>query len=151
VWKYARAISALLLICLPGRISSGQEKTEPAAASAIPPEETKRANPVKATLASIADGKKMYVTQCAMCHGAGGDGKGDLAADMNLKLHDYRDSDSLKDRTDGELFYILSKGKGDMPSEEDRLTSSERWNLINYIRSLGKAKTPAAEKHEKPR
>jgi mono/diheme cytochrome c family protein len=93
----------------------------------------------------------MYATQCAMCHGAGGDGKGDLAADMSLKLRDYRDSDSLKDRTDGELFYILSKGKGDMPSEEDRLTSSERWNLINYIRSLGKAKTPTTEKQEKPR
>ena len=56
---------------------------EASSPSAIPPEETKRANPVKATLASIADGKKMYVTQCAMCHGAGGDGKGDLAADMN--------------------------------------------------------------------
>jgi mono/diheme cytochrome c family protein len=151
MWKYARAISALLLICLPGRISSGQEKKEPAAAWAIPAEEAKRVNPVKATPASIADGKKMYATQCAMCHGAGGDGKGDLAADMSLKLRDYRDSDSLKDRTDGELFYILSKGKGDMPGEEDRLKSPERWNLINYIRSLGKAKTPSAEKQEKHR
>ena len=53
-----------------------------------------------------------------MCHGATGDGKGDVAADMNLK--DYRDPDALKDLTDGELFYIIKNGKGEMPSEGDR-------------------------------
>ena len=59
---------------------------KPAAATAafvIPPDIAKQANPVKPTAASIADGKQMYGYDCAMCHGADGSGKSDLAADMN--------------------------------------------------------------------
>jgi mono/diheme cytochrome c family protein len=144
------AVSALVLLFMAGALSSKQEKKEntpPATQSKVPPEEAKRENPVKATPASIAEGKKAYTTQCAMCHGSDGDGKGDLATDMQLKLRDYRDPDALKDITDGELFYILSKGKGDMPGEEDRMKPDQRWNLINYIRSFAKKK--AAGKEEK--
>ena len=46
-----------------------------------------------------------------MCHGKDGDGNGDLATDMKLKLLDYRDPASLKDLTDGDLFYIIKNGK----------------------------------------
>lgn len=148
----AAAVAALILLALAGPLSSKQEKKEntpPATPSKVPPEEAKRENPVKATSASIADGKKAYTTQCAMCHGSDGDGKGDLATDMQLKLRDYRDPDALKDITDGELFYILSKGKGDMPGEEDRMKPEQRWNLINYIHSFTKKKP--AGKEEKPK
>ena len=143
--KGAAAILALILAGLPGAplarpLSHQAAAQAPAAEFKIPPEEAKRPNPVKATPASIALGKRVYATQCAMCHGATGDGKGDLAADMKLNLRDYRDPDSLKDMTDGELFYILTKGKGDMPGEEDRMKPEQLWNLINFIRSLAKKK-----------
>jgi mono/diheme cytochrome c family protein len=143
--KGAAAVLALILAGLPGA-PLALPRTPQAAAQApaaefkIPPEEAKRPNPVKATPASIALGKHAYVTQCAMCHGATGDGKGDLAADMKAPLRDYRDPASLKDMTDGELFYILSKGKGEMPGEEDRMKPEQLWNLINFIRSLAKKK-----------
>jgi mono/diheme cytochrome c family protein len=104
----------------------------------IPPEAAKQANPVKASPESIALGKKKYAVDCAMCHGKTGDGKGDLAADMNLKIPDYHDPAALKDKTDGELFYIIQKGKGDMPAEGDRAKKDDIWNLVNYIRSLAK-------------
>jgi mono/diheme cytochrome c family protein len=143
--KGAAALLALLLAALPGApparpLARQAAAQAPAAEFKIPPEEAKRANPVKPTAASIASGKHAFATQCAMCHGANGDGKGDLAADMKLTLRDYRDPDSLKDMTDGELFYILTKGKGDMPGEEDRMKPEQRWDLINYIRSLAKKK-----------
>lgn len=143
--KGAAALLALILAGLPGA-PLALPRTQQAAAQApaaefkIPPEEAKRPNPVRATTASIASGKHLYTTQCAMCHGANGDGKGDLVADMKLTLRDYRDPASLKDMTDGELFYILTKGKGDMPGEEDRMKPEQRWDLINYIRSLAKKK-----------
>ncbi len=146
----AAAVSALLVLALAGLLSARQEKKE-AAAFKIPPEEAKRENPVKATPASLADGKKAFTTQCAMCHGNDGGGKGDLASDMQLKLRDYRDPDALKDMTDGQLFYILSKGKGDMPGEEDRMKPEQRWNLVNYIHSLAKKKTASEQKEEKPK
>lgn len=145
----AAAVAAVVVFALAGPLSARQEKKE--AAFKVPPEEAKRENPVKSTPASIADGKKAYATQCAMCHGTDGNGKGDLATDMQLKLRDYRDSEAMKDVTDGELFYILAKGKGDMPGEEDRMKPEQRWNLINYIRSLAKKKSAADQKEEKPK
>jgi mono/diheme cytochrome c family protein len=140
VWKHVITLSALLL--LSSSASVAQEiKTPDKAADAdfkVPPEIAKQANPVKATPESIALGKKKYGVDCAMCHGKTGDGKGDLATDMNLKIPDYHDPAALKDKTDGELFYIIQKGKGDMPAEGDRAKKDDIWNLVNYIRSLAK-------------
>ena len=62
-------------------------------------------------------GKKIYATQCALCHGDKGDGKGELAADMKLNVPDFTKPDTLKDRTDGELFAIIGTGKDPMPSQ----------------------------------
>ncbi len=112
----------------------------------IPPEEAQRQNPVKPTPSSIAQGKRIYGFDCSMCHGKEGDGKGDLAGELGLKLRDYRDPASLKDFTDGELFYILAKGKGKMPGNEDRTKPEQRWDLVNYVRSLAKKAPPPQPK-----
>ncbi len=142
--KFAALASFALLSFSSVLLYSQDKKAKPAPAPApefkIPPEEAKRENPVKPTPPSIAEGRHSYTTQCAMCHGKDGDGKGDLAVDMKLTMKDYRDPDALKGMTDGELFYILNKGKGDMPSEEGRMKPEQLWNLINYIRSLAKSK-----------
>jgi mono/diheme cytochrome c family protein len=112
----------------------------------IPPDAVKQPNPVKPTPESLAKGKKLYGIDCAMCHGKDGDGKGDLAVDMKLNLSDYRNRDSLKDKTDGELFYIIKNGKGDMPAEGDRAKGDETWNLVNYVRSFAKKDEGAKDK-----
>jgi mono/diheme cytochrome c family protein len=140
----ALCVLSMLLLAV---VSASAQESKPAAAAAeykIPPEAAKMANPVKPTAASIAQGKKMYEIDCEMCHGKDGDGKGDLAADMKVKLVDYHDPAALKDRTDGELFYIIKNGKGEMPSEGDRAKPDAMWNLVNYIRSLAK-KEPSAK------
>ncbi len=93
-------------------------------------------NPVKATPESLAQGKKYYGYDCAMCHGENGDGKGDVAVDEKLKLKDYRDPATLQNMSDAELFNIIKNGKGQMPPEGNRLKEAELWNLVNYIRSL---------------
>ena len=124
-------------------------KETQAAEFKVPPEDAKKTNPLKNDASTIADGKKLFSSQCYLCHGADGDGKGELAADMKVKLHDYHDPAALKDKTDGELFYILSKGKGDMPGEGDRLSETQRWQLIAFIRSLAGKPAHAAAKDEK--
>lgn len=128
--------------------SADEKATPPSAGAKIPPEALKVVNPVKPTAASIAVGKKKYGYDCAMCHGADGDGKGDLAIDMKLKMPDYRDPAILKSVTDGEMFYVIKNGNGsEMPSEADRLKDEDIWNLVNYIRSIPKnSKLPAPEK-----
>ena len=120
----------------------------PAADSKAPPDEVKRTNTVKPDADSIAQGKRFFTTQCAMCHGAKGDGKGDLAEDMKLKMKDYSDPDALKDLTDGDLVNILTKGKDKMPDQGDRMSPTQKWNVINFIRSLAKKSAP--EKSDKP-
>ena len=105
----------------------------------IPAEDVAKKNPVKATPESLAAAKKLFGYHCAMCHGAQGDGKGDLATDMKLQLKDWRDPKSLEKMTDGELFYIVTNGRGKMTGGEGDRTSEEvRWNLVNYVRSFAK-------------
>jgi mono/diheme cytochrome c family protein len=126
---------------------TGAEAQPPAPEFKIPADAAKQVNPVKPTAESLAAGKKMYGYDCAMCHGATGDGKGDLAGDMKLKMMDFRDAESVKKWTDGELFYIIRNGKGDMPKEgEDRVKSEEVWNMINYIHSFAKKDASEAAK-----
>ena len=110
--------------------------------SAISPEAAARKNPISFTDVSVDRGKKVYMTQCALCHGEKGDGQGDLATDMKLKLPDFTKSDALTKRTDGELYAIVETGKDPMPSQKARLTDKHLWNLVNYLRSLS-GKVPA--------
>ena len=123
---------------------SGQEPSKPAGENPAASETkatgdaAKMVNPTKATAESIALGKKAYGTDCAMCHGKTGAGDGDLAADMKLKLKDYRDPEALKSLTDGEIFTIIEKGKGQMSGEEGRMKPGQIWDVVNFVRSLGK-------------
>jgi mono/diheme cytochrome c family protein len=87
-------------------------------------------------------GKKVYLTQCALCHGEKGDGKGDLATDMKLTLPDFTKPDALAKRTDGELFAIIETAKDPMPSQKGRMSEQQLWNLVNYLRALS-GKVPA--------
>jgi mono/diheme cytochrome c family protein len=150
-----KSLALVSTLFLTACVASAQNPPKPAqgaapaqtaapAVSAIPPAAVNQPNPVKPTAESIASGKKMYGYDCAMCHGGTGDGKGDLAGDMKLELADFRDPKSLKGKTDGELFYVIKNGRGQMPAEGTRVKPDMIWDMVNYIRSL--AKTEAAAK-----
>jgi mono/diheme cytochrome c family protein len=108
----------------------------------ITPEDTARKNPVKFTEAAVARGKKIYTTQCALCHGDKGDGKTDLTKEMNISPPDFTNPDTLNKRTDGDLFAIISSGLEPMPGQHGRMSEKQRWYLVDYLRSL-EGKTPA--------
>lgn len=136
---------ALTLILIVAFFSAAQEN-KPAPKTAYGPVPVKAArepNPVKPTPESLAEGKKIYSYDCAQCHGATGDGKTDVAKD--LKIPDLTDPALQKDRTDGELFYIIKNGHGNMPLEGDRVKPEQLWDLVNYVRSLAR-KPPADQK-----
>jgi mono/diheme cytochrome c family protein len=122
--------------------ASKPTQDKPAATEAKPAgDATKLVNPTKPTAASLALGKKAYGSDCEMCHGKTGAGDGDLAVDMKLKLKDYRDPESLKSMTDGEIYSIIANGKGQMSGEEGRMKPGQIWDVVNYVRSLGKGKS----------
>jgi hypothetical protein len=54
-------------------------------------------------------------------------------------MKDYTDPAALKDLTDGELFYIIRNGKGQMPPEEvARAKDADVWNMVVMVRSFAK-------------
>lgn len=96
----------------------------------------KMVNPVKLTPESLALGKKYYGYDCAMCHGATGNGKGEV--DTGEKLPDLSNPVTLRDKTDAQLFCSLKMGKGHMPVEPARTSQNDLWSLVLYVRSLAK-------------
>ena len=153
MWRTSLLISVLMLL---GFVVAAQEKQaapKPGASApiyTIPVDAAKRENPVKPTEESLARGKKQYGYDCAMCHGKNGDGKGDVAADMKLAMNDETNPSVLKDRTDGELFYIIQKGKDRMPPEGARVKDETIWDMVNYVRSLAKKPADAAAAEKAP-
>lgn len=135
-WKVFLVLPALLIFTY---VIGAQEAQPPPKApeEKAQPQSAQKPNPVKPTPESLAKGKKMYVIDCAMCHGEKGDGKGDMAADMK-NVTDFTNPDVQRAHTDGEWFQIIRKGKGEMPPEGDRAKDEEVWNMVNYIRAFVK-------------
>jgi len=143
------AAPLLVLFALPVTALPPQQAAASAAPTPAPASVVNLVNPVKPTPESQAHAKKVYGYDCALCHGANGDGKGDLVGDLKLTLKDYTDPAALKDMTDGELFTVIKNGKGQMPPEGDRGKPEDMWNLVILVRSFAKktnatATTPAA-------
>jgi mono/diheme cytochrome c family protein len=127
-----------------------KEPQEAATDAKMTPEDAARKNPVPVTPEGLAEARSFYKYQCAMCHGENGDGKGDLADVMKLKLNNWRDASSLAGKTDGELYFILTKGKGQMLGNGDRTKEDMRWKLVNLVRSFAKKDSKEKPAPESP-
>jgi mono/diheme cytochrome c family protein len=98
-------------------------------------------NPVPADDVSISRGKTLFTINCIMCHGATGEGNGQLAAMIANKPANLT-SIITQSKTDGALFMTITNGvDGRMPPMVENLTVRDRWDVINYIRTL----KPAAQ------
>lgn len=142
-------LPAILVITLSSAAqqpSSATAVQKTADVSAMPVEAAKAPNPVKSTPESLARAARWWKMDCEMCHGKTGDGKGETATDMKLTVADFTNPATLKDRTDGELFYIIKNGHNDMPAEGPRVKTEENWDLVNYVRSLANKKKDAEAK-----
>jgi len=98
-----------------------------------PEDEGKRPNPVAFDMKSIERGKIIYLENCAACHGEKIDGLKSVETGLEM------DSPNLKKRllthTDGDFFWKIQNGRGDMPSFKEDLTEEQTWDVINFIRS----------------
>jgi mono/diheme cytochrome c family protein len=108
-----------------------------------PPEAHARRNPVAADSASIQRGKTVYDDNCQMCHGDQGKGDGPMADTLTKHPGDLS-AEKMHRLADGDLFWRISTGDEVMPSfeKEKPLTEQQRWDVINYIRTLAKQKEP---------
>ncbi len=93
-------------------------------------------NPVPADEISIARGQQLYSIHCAMCHGPQGLGNGQVAAFLANKPANLT-SDVVQAKSDGSFFLTISNGiSGRMPALNENLTPRERWDIVNFLRTL---------------
>lgn len=96
-------------------------------------------NPMKGKPDAVVAGKKIYSTYCVVCHGDKGRGDGIAAAGLNPKPADHS-SAKVQSQSDGVIFWKLTTGRAPMASYDKTLTVTQRWQVIDYIRTLKAAK-----------
>ena len=92
-------------------------------------------NPVNANRRSLNRGKRLFTQRCAICHceAAMSDGPGGRAlAPKPAELT----AGFTQQQSGGALFWKIAEGRGTMPGWKAILDDNERWNLVNYIKSL---------------
>lgn len=94
-------------------------------------------NPVRAAQkeASVERGAKLFKTRCMICHGATGKGDGVGGKALTPKPQNLT-SGMVQQQTDGEIFWKISNGRNDMIKWGPILTEEQRWDLVNYVRTL---------------
>jgi mono/diheme cytochrome c family protein len=107
------------------------------------------ANPLPALdSAQMKEAERLYLVNCGICHGTGLDGNGPLykggqgpyaAAPKNL----VSDAGILA-MPDGQMFYSITYGKGQMGSYASQLSTTQRWMVIHYINKKQAGDKPAA-------
>lgn len=95
-------------------------------------------DPLPSSAEVIAAGRTTYRERCAACHGERGRGDGPAGAALDPKPADL--VLHVPQHTDGELFYFVSLGVPGtaMPAWRSILTSTERWQLVRYLRTLAR-------------
>jgi mono/diheme cytochrome c family protein len=108
-----------------------------------------KTNPVAATDAVLARGRERFDINCAVCHGFTGQGGNDPnlghglvgrrwpVAIPNFHFQPGEGKDNrVPNLTDGELFDVITNGKGTMPRYGARITPEDRWAIVHYVRAL---------------
>lgn len=108
----------------------------------IPADYAGLTNPIAPTTESLARGESIYTAQCAVCHGDGGMGDGPAGQALDPAPAPVAHTSQMLG--DDYLFWRISEGgsttpfNSAMPSFKNVLSKQERWDVINYVRALGR-------------
>jgi mono/diheme cytochrome c family protein len=134
---FAKLMGILIALLTSAFITVSGEQPGSAEKWIAPTAEARKKNPVAVSESSLGAGQKIYLKRCVACHGKTGNGDGPDAADLGI--HPAKLSDPvIRQETDGELFWKITVGKKPMPNYGTRLSPNDRWNVINYLRSLAR-------------
>lgn len=155
------ALGALALLSFAGAAGPAAPAAKPSESPEpdpleIPASARSFRNPLQASETTLRAGRVLWQAHCESCHGTQGRGDG-----PNARLHELRKGHQPRDLTDpklqenltdGELFWRVSKGiieDGDniiMPAYERKLPiEAQRWEIVLYVRELGRAAAGQAE------
>lgn len=95
-------------------------------------------NPLTPDEKALAEGRALFKSKCARCHGATGLGDGpDRDPDLTMDLTDPKRAGR---HPDGVVFYKVLNGRGRprMPAFKDELTEQQIWAVVTYVQTLRK-------------
>lgn len=108
----------------------------------VPPEAAKMKNPVAPTTENLAAAKAIWMDKCANCHGEKGAGDGPEADMYTPPPAALNDAHMMGEMTDGEIYYKITEGRKPMPSFKKQLTDEQRWEMVNFTRTLAVKTAP---------
>ena len=94
-------------------------------------------NPLKNIAVASRKGKIIFNAQCFTCHGTDGKGDGPAAVSLNPKPANLT-SVRVQKQSDGAIFWKITTGNSPMPSFKYGLSKTQRWELVDFIRALGR-------------
>ncbi|MGD2155400.1 MAG: cytochrome c [Anaerolineales bacterium] len=93
-------------------------------------------NPIPPDEVSLQRGELLYQFHCALCHGENGSGDGPLAEHYPERPPSDLTLPHVAGQFDSSLYRTIATGLGLMPGLSENLTPRERWDVINYLRTL---------------
>ena len=136
VFGLAMAIR-LSVTLLAVKTTAGSSSDQQDGAWIAPPAARTAKNPVRPTQQGLKEAGELFEQVCSSCHGPKGAGDGTLGKVLTPKPANFTDAKRMNRATDGELFWKMTNGRGPMPSWQ-QLPETQRWELVNYIRTLAR-------------
>jgi len=120
-----------------------------AGAHDVPEDAAAVPNPISFTDDSVDTGGELFAANCAVCHGEEGLGDGPTAETLETKPANLT-AGHVQELSDGALYYIVSHGRPEtaMPAWEGALSEDQRWNVVNFLRTLPDEHTEGDEHAE---
>jgi mono/diheme cytochrome c family protein len=115
---------------------------QPRATAQAPPELLAARNPLQPTPEHFAAGERLYregatPMPCQPCHGERGDGLGPLAAGFTPRPHNFACAETMRDLSDGQIFWIVRNGSpGTGMLACATLSDEQVWQLVLFLRRL---------------
>jgi mono/diheme cytochrome c family protein len=136
-----RILVTICAVCAAGFLVAQNTDYRPDPGWQAPAETSKLTNPLTPTPDAVGGGRKLFLRNCAECHGQSGEGKKKHAADLQLPV--------VQDQSDGALFWKITNGNPvrKMPSFS-RLPESQRWQLVLWLRTLKQPAESAPVPHK---
>ncbi len=97
-------------------------------------QESEPKNPITPTEASLSQGKTLFETNCAICHGQTSAERGPVGKKL-VPPPPGLDAAMVKGLSDAAIFKAITFGFGRMPVFQQKLTPEERWHLVNFLRT----------------
>ena len=77
---------------------------------------------------------------CTPCHGVGGGGGGPVTS-RGVPPPPSLLTDQIRSMPEGEMFHLLTFGKGNMASYRGQIDQTDRWKVVGYVGTLAESQT----------